>query len=371
MIQKNNTKDVSICLSFIKKYISIDNYKITKININTKLDYYIICVIFSDKKKTEQLFSEFIIDKNNYKILHYFSNKAQIKEEIENEENYTYENVIKIFNYEDKWISIPENKNINLYEIFNKEKYYTYVINNHKLKLICKGEGIHQNFNKTIRKVFLDKEKYIIYFEGIHINLWKKDFFKSDESNFVRLPKNFDIKIAENDYEFNEWLSGVNEKILGIKVGWETDKKDLVNKLSYLQFSTSKSCIIYKINNVLPETVINILIDKSIYKYGIGILNDIKKLNMIADIKVENWLDLSEMAKKLGFKAPGLGINGNIHGKKSLCEILLNKKYIESKKTISNFNIKNLSESRKKYMALSVWICIEILNKLSNLNVDI
>lgn len=354
MIQSNKKSDSVKYINFIKNYVFVNKLDKFNMNIDTKSLYYKVNISYIDKKtKNNQLiFLELIIDKDNYKILHYFSNNIEkyfeyeINKNEENEKFYNCESVIKIFNYKNKWIILPEYKKINnieyLYGMFNKKNYYTYFVNNNKLKFIGKGKNI-QKFNETIKNKYLDK------------------------NHSVKLPKTFYIKIAENNNDCKDWVSKNNEKILGIDLKWKTDTKDVNNKPSYIQLSTSNSCIIYKINEVLPETIINILADKSIYKYGIGIFNILKKLNMITNIKVENLMDIGEMAKSIGINAPGTGINGNLHGRNSLCNSLFNKKYPKSKKNMSYWSITNLSQLQKEYAALDAWICAQISNKLSTL----
>ena len=58
-----------------------------------------------------------------------------------------------------------------------------------------------------------------------------------------------------------------------------------------------------------------------------------RKLEMISSAKFKNCQELNDLAKKRGIHALGTGITGNKHGKKSLCEAVLNKSYeLETKK---------------------------------------
>lgn len=177
---ENNCKnDVNKCIKIIKKYIDFTNFNISKIDINTKLPYYIIKVIYLNKNKDhKQLFSEYIIDKNNNDILHCFSNSIIKDEEyyIEIEkENCSSKNILKFFHYKDDWITISEIENFekyikktfnnkdDLFEILNKNFYYTYIIKNEKLIFVSKGKknDTNQYYNEVLKDIIFENVNYV------------------------------------------------------------------------------------------------------------------------------------------------------------------------------------------------------------------
>lgn len=182
-------KDINICIKFIKKQISFDNFNISKIDINTKnKNYYKINVLYLEKKEKEKLFSEYIIEKENNYILHYLSNETFLcrnnKDEKElKEENYNFSNIFKIFNYENEWITVTE-KDVNNYiektfgnvndffEILNKEYYYTYIIDNEKISFLSKGKinNQEQKYNENIYNILCNEYYTLIYKNLKNIN---------------------------------------------------------------------------------------------------------------------------------------------------------------------------------------------------------
>lgn len=179
MIKDENEIDVNKCLNFIKNNIDFTRFNISKIDINTRLPYYIIKVVYLNKNTDhKQLFSEYIIDKYNNNIIHYFSSPTIKDEEYYIEiikENFTFKHILKIFHYKNEWITISENdkfenyikKTFNnkddLFEILNKEFYYTYIIDNEKLIFISKSKtnDTNQFYNSVFKDILFENNNYV------------------------------------------------------------------------------------------------------------------------------------------------------------------------------------------------------------------
>lgn len=176
-------EDINRCIKYVKNIITLDKFNIYKINIDTRTSYYKIDVTYSNKdEKTEKIFSEYIIEKNrnNNILLHCFSNNIETNNKDNNDslekENYDLQNNIKIFYDGNKWITVSqfdefENyikntfNNINdMYEILNKDSYYTYNIKNSKIVFLSKGKRNNtcQNYDENIKKIILDNKKIIV-----------------------------------------------------------------------------------------------------------------------------------------------------------------------------------------------------------------
>lgn len=182
MSRNYNKKDVDKCIKYIKDNIDIREKTNCKIDVDTKSCYYKINIIYSNKKDEKtNLFSEYILEKEENYLMHYLSNdsnnlinKKSCKDDII-EEIYGPEDIIKIFYDKDKWITIPNFNNEilsnsfknkeDIYEILNKNYYYTYIIKNGKIKILNKGkindkEG--QIYNENIIDILFSDKKYII-----------------------------------------------------------------------------------------------------------------------------------------------------------------------------------------------------------------
>jgi hypothetical protein len=221
LIKKNFNLDI--------KEFDIENFIISSININTELPYYIVKVLYSEKKinesdETKQLFSEYILEKNNGNILHYFCNNIN-KDNTENtkKEKCNSKDIFKFFYYEGNWVIIPEIKeleiylkktfnNINdIYEILNKNFYYTYFIENEKLIFISKGKMNSTEQIYGINEIFLKNDKYIF------IRKMEKGIKKEKDDKICKYglkcinpkcyynhPKNYNINKSYREYIVEE-----------------------------------------------------------------------------------------------------------------------------------------------------------------------
>lgn len=179
-----NTKeynDINICVKFIKEYILLNEFNIYKIDINTKTPYYKINVLYNKKdNKSKDLLLDFFIEKEKHIVLHHFSNNFNIEDEDNNLENEVYDiqNIIKIFYYNNEWITINKTNDLeeyinksfkDFYEMLNKNMYYTYYFKNNKIKFLSKGikNDIYQFNDKSEEKIILDnkseKKEYCKY----------------------------------------------------------------------------------------------------------------------------------------------------------------------------------------------------------------
>lgn len=101
----------------------------------------------------------------------------------------------------------------------------------------------------------------------------------------------------------------------------------------------------------------------NIRKYGIGTEYDKKKFAMrFPDCAFKSWLDLGDIAKKVcSIRAPGHGPLGQLHGVNSLCAALLNKFFEdEPQLTFTDWELEELEDKHRQYMALDAWLCAKI-----------
>ena len=217
-------EDINICIKSIKKYISLDNFNIHKINIDTKSPYYKIDILYSNKNdKSRELFLEYILEKENNIVLHCFSNNIELNEQYDGnkikKEIYNLQNIIKIFYYKDKWITISNISNVEIcvkntfnnindfYEILNKNLYYTYNLESNKFNFLSKGikDNITQCYDECVRKIILDDRKYVF----IKSNNKEKENCKYslkciNPKCIFNHPVNYDLNTAYKQYIIEE-----------------------------------------------------------------------------------------------------------------------------------------------------------------------
>lgn len=234
-------------------------FDIKKIDINTNSDYYNVNVIMIKNKQNtpentnQDFFIEIVLDKIDYTILHCFTNYDPQIDQNENinfniSEKYTLQNILKIF-YDNKKSSFICNNNKyvkiikekDIYEIMNKNFYYTYIIdNNGKLKFVSKSikNSIEQDNNKDILNIILNNNNYIIYFKSYISNKKCKQSLKciNPYCKYIH-PDSYDIIKSYNEYILNE--KEKSPKFKSIKCKNDDDKciKHEYNKCIFLHKS--------------------------------------------------------------------------------------------------------------------------------------
>lgn len=215
-------EDVNFCIKSVKKYIPLDKFNIKKIDIDTKSPYYKILVLYYKKDdKSQEMFLEYFLEKENNTILYCFSNDINLKKEDEHnveKEKYVSMSIIRIFYYKDNWITIGctddiekgINKTFNnskdFYEVLNKNMYYTYIIENNKVMFWSKGSinDVNQYYNDSIKGIFLDNNKYIFVKDNEEKEYCKHDLNCINPKCIFKHPINYDINLSYKKYIIKE-----------------------------------------------------------------------------------------------------------------------------------------------------------------------
>lgn len=215
-------KIINKCMNFVNQNIAVDKFNISKIDINTKnKNYYMINVLYLDKIKKEQLFSEYIIEKREKNILHFLSNEIilhrnNVIEKESKKEVYTTNNIAKIF-YKNEWVTISENNirnciketfgNIDdFYELLNKEYYYTYIVKESKIIFLSKGKtnNINLKYNENIDNI-LYNEFYILINKELNNNKnCKYKIYCINPRCVYKHPLDYNLDKAYKNYILNE-----------------------------------------------------------------------------------------------------------------------------------------------------------------------
>lgn len=133
---------------------------------------------------------------------------------------------------------------------------------------------------------------------------------------------------------------------------------------------TSHPVLVYAMyhdNGRIPASLIAVLSDPSIEKYGVGIHGDIKHLK---------YLDFSAQCKKSYIELGPLGFKKKIVdrstvGLKALMEVTMGvgvTAYKTKKLTMTNWELPNLSPAQLKYASMDAFAAIEIYRILDEIN---
>lgn len=149
------------------------------------------------------------------------------------------------------------------------------------------------------------------------------------------------------------FIESINYLKKQTRLGFDTEskpsfKKNVVNKISLIQFASYKKAILIRVDNSIPREVIEILSDPNIIKIGSGIKNDLQHLKEFANFTPQSFIDIQTIARAKGFKKVNL---------KYLCKEVLNK-HLDKKLQLSNWNAPFLSKEQCIYAATDAFACL-------------
>ncbi len=189
-------------------------------------------------------------------------------------------------------------------------------------------------------------------------NADKKIVVTRDIINELR-PIEFDgpIYVVNNEetaeYAFN--------RLKGAKcVGFDTESRPAFLKgqkfpVSIVQISLEDEAFIFQLKTYnLSNELVSILADDSVTKVGIGVKDDIKKLQDIKQFEPSNFVDLSDVAKSHNIKQSGA---------RALTALFMGRRLIKSSQK-TNWAKVDLTERQLRYAATDAWICLQIMPKL-------
>ena len=165
------------------------------------------------------------------------------------------------------------------------------------------------------------------------------------------------IHLIEKESECIATLSLLKKEPI---LGFDTEAKPTFNKGEYnhtalVQLSTLEDAYLFRLNLMgYPRSLFDLFQDDSIQKLGISIADDLKNLQKARKFKPASFIDLNDIAKKLGIHCMGV---------KQLASIFLNVR-ISKKQQVSNWEAKKLTTAQLKYAATDAWICRAIYEYL-------
>ncbi len=122
-----------------------------------------------------------------------------------------------------------------------------------------------------------------------------------------------------------------------------------------LQLAGSEDVYIFQLKHIgLPAPLLKILSSPDIVKAGVSLNFDIKELRKIDVFKPAGFVDIAELAKKIGIQN---------HGLRGLAAVLLGFRISKSSRT-SNWERKSLSPAQIQYAATDAWVGRELYNEI-------
>eukprot|EP00854_Cymbomonas_tetramitiformis_P023839 gene23839-28910_t len=145
--------------------------------------------------------------------------------------------------------------------------------------------------------------------------------------------------------------------ILGLDTEWPPHKARNC-KVSIVQLAFLDECFVIPIGKMrqAPATLASLLADPAIPKAGVGIAEDVRRLEMGHGLKVKSYLEVRSMAAALGY-------DGHKRGLSALASDLLDLQ-MDKQLQCSNWGARTLTPEQLRYAALDAWVSRELVFRL-------
>ncbi len=185
----------------------------------------------------------------------------------------------------------------------------------------------------------------------------KSEISKEELKDYPKTAFNGKIFVIENMKQYGAALDMLEGHTL---LGFDTEtrpsfKKGRINKLALVQLSTENEAFLFRVNKIgLPSEILNLMSSKKIKKVGLGLKDDLQKLNQTVHFDANGFIDLQDIVEDYGILDKSL---------KKLSAIVLGHK-ISKNQQLSNWESKELTEAQQIYAATDAWVCLKIYQKL-------
>lgn len=177
-----------------------------------------------------------------------------------------------------------------------------------------------------------------------------------------------EVWIPSNEAEFDEWIhkERIFEKkgcVIGFDVEWKPSFSQIVyNKIGLIQLATDKSVALLqmtKLQNEISKFLIKLISSENIVKTGVGVFEDLKRLESDYNIPFGAFQDLGAATKRFSkFNHDGLSLA-------KLTKHYLGVTVSKSKHTrLSDWGRQTLSSDQIKYAAYDAYLGRHIYDKL-------
>lgn len=143
-------------------------------------------------------------------------------------------------------------------------------------------------------------------------------------------------------------------------VGFDTESRPSFRRgvsypVSLLQFSTLDRAFLIQLKTTgIPDAVTALMESDSVKKLGVGLRDDLTRLNAIHQFKPAGFVDLGLIAQSKGIIQVGA---------RALTARYLGRKLVKSSQK-TNWARPDLTEKQKRYAATDAWVCLHIYPKL-------
>ncbi len=168
------------------------------------------------------------------------------------------------------------------------------------------------------------------------------------------------VHMIRSGNELSIAVSKLNKETL---LGFDTETKPAHRKgESYspalVQLAGENEVFIFQIKYLgLPKPLLDILSNPGIIKAGVSLDFDISELAKVAPFKSAGFVDIADLAKKLGIQN---------HGLRGLAAVLLGFRISKTCRT-SNWEKSDLTQSQIRYAASDAWVGRELYKEICRL----
>ena len=149
------------------------------------------------------------------------------------------------------------------------------------------------------------------------------------------------------------------EKLLGFDTETRPAfRKGVQYKVSLLQLSTADTCFLIRLCNTgMPESLISLLENSEILKIGVSLHDDYQSLARRKRFKAGGFFDLQKYVSGFGIEEMSL---------QKIYAIIFGER-ISKNQQLSNWEQEILTDKQKQYAATDAWACLNIYNRLKEL----
>lgn len=157
------------------------------------------------------------------------------------------------------------------------------------------------------------------------------------------------------------------DKLFAAKcIGFDTESRPAFFKgqkfpVSIIQLATNEEAFIFQLKFVrFSGRLVELLSYQSITKVGVGVQDDLRRLNELCKFKQNGFYDLSTEMKKKGLVQSGA---------RALTARYLGRKLVKSSQK-TNWALSRLTPRQLEYAATDAWICLQLLEHVKNDTTD-
>jgi ribonuclease D len=162
-----------------------------------------------------------------------------------------------------------------------------------------------------------------------------------------------EVVMVTSEEQANEAIAELTKEV---RVGFDTESRPAFTKgksypISLLQFSSEEKAYLFQLKKTgFPDILVEFLENEHIKKIGVGIKNDIEKMQELRPFKDSGFIDLSKIAAEKGIIQ--VGLRG------------LTARYMEHRITKTaqktNWAMPQLTLKQQIYAASDAWICLRL-----------